>query len=267
VESGKALAGVNTSVPNVARMYDYYLGGKDNFAADRAAAEKVLTAVPAVPTIARANRAFLGRAVRYLAGECGIRQFLDIGTGLPTANSVHQVAQTIDPACRVVYVDHDPVVLAHGRALLADNPTTTVIQGDLRDPEAILAHPELTALIDLDAPVAVLMLLMLHFLDNEDNPHAIVARLRDALPPGSYLAFTHGTWGKRAEATSAAADAYQRATAAVTLRTPEEISAIIDGFDLVEPGLVDLPAWRPDGPSLSLGPDARVLAGLARLRR
>jgi hypothetical protein len=266
-EPGAAPAGVDVTVPNVARMYDYYLGGKDNFAADRAAAAKVLTAVPSVPAIARANRAFLGRVVRYLAGECGIRQFLDIGAGLPTADNVHQVAQTVDPACRVVYVDHDPVVLAHGRALLADKATTTVIRGDLRDPDAILGHPELTALIDRDAPVAVLLLLMLHFLDGQENPYAIVGRLRDALAPGSYLALTHGTWGERAEATSAAADAYQRATAAVTLRTTEEISAFFDGFDLVEPGLVDLPAWRPDGSAVSLGPDARVLAGLARLRR
>lgn len=237
-------AGVDVSTPSPSRIYDYLLGGKDNFAADREAAEKILASAPEVRVAAQVNRAFLGRAVRFLVAEAGIRQFLDIGAGLPTQNNVHQAAQKVAPDARVVYVDHDPIVLAHGRALLADDERTTVIQGDMRQPEAILAHPELRSLLDLDQPVAVLMLLMLHFIPDDEDPFGVVTRLRDALAPGSYLTISHGTPDHRP-----GEGARQiHANAGATLRPREEILRFFDGFELVDPGLVLPTQWRPDGP-------------------
>jgi len=236
-------AGIDTDTPNIARMYDYYLGGKDNFAVDREAAEKVLALFPQLPTVARENRAFLGRAVRFLAGEAGVRQFVDVGAGLPTMDNVHRVARREAPDARVLYVDYDPVVAAHGRALLADSPTVGVIQADLRNPKEILDHPERRSVIDLAEPVAVLLVAILHFVPDDDDPRGIVARLRDALAPGSYLVVSHAG-GADVPAVREAAAEYQRATAPMVLRSRPEVLRFFDGFDLVDPGLVDIGGWR-----------------------
>jgi hypothetical protein len=239
-------AGIDTSTPNPARIYDALLGGKDNFPADHRAAEQVLAAVPSAPAMARANRAFLQRAVHYLAGEAGIRQFLDIGTGLPTQGNVHQVAQAVAADARVVYVDHDPVVHAHANALLADNTTTIALLADLREPEAIIGHPEVRRLLDLAQPVAVLLVAILHFLKDAEDPAGIIARLRDRLADGSYLVISHATGDFDQQAAAAAARAYDRAAAPMVLRSHAEVERLFDGFELVDPGLVQVSRWRPD---------------------
>lgn len=256
---------IGTSTPNPARIYDYLLGGKDNFPADREAAEEVLALAPEVRAVARENRAFLRRAVRYLAGEAGIRQFLDVGTGIPAQGNVHQVAQQVAPDARVVYVDNDPIVLLHARALLAGNHTT-IIQADLREPAAILDHPELREVIDFDQPVAVLLLAILHFITDEEDPAGIVTRLRDAMAPGSYLALSHGTADFRPEATLKAAQVYDRATAPLVLRSHAQIGRFFDGLELVPPGLVQVTAWRPDGELPDGWATSPAYGGIARKR-
>jgi hypothetical protein len=253
--------------PTPARMYDYYLGGKDNFAVDREAAEQVLSAAPEVRLLATENRAFLGRAVRFLAAEAGIRQFVDVGTGLPTQGNVHEVAQAVDPAARVVYVDNDPIVRAHARALLPSDGTTAVIEADLRDPRPILDHPDLRRLIRFDEPVAVLFMSVLHFIADEDDPYGTVAAFRDACVPGSYLALSHITSPEQnTEGATAAADVYKaKATSPAILRSPTEVQRYFEGYELVEPGLVRLPQWRPDDPGDALKADeVWMLAGVGR---
>jgi hypothetical protein len=193
MEPGFAALAIDTSKPHPARMYNAYLDGKDNCPVDREAVRQVLRDFPEVRAIARANRAFLGRAVRFLAGQAGIRQFIDIGTGIPSAGNVHEVAGQAAPGVRVVYVDNDPIVHVHASALLTGTGSTGVVLADLRDPDVVLAHPELRALIDCTQPVAVLLVAILHFITDQEDPAAIVARLRDALPGGSYLALSHGT--------------------------------------------------------------------------
>lgn len=244
-EDAAAPAGIDVSMPTIARMYDYYLGGKDNFAADRDAAERVLAVAPQARAVARQNREFLGRAVRFLAGA-GIRQFLDIATGLPTQDNVHQVAQRVAPDARVVYVDHDPVACAHGRALLS-GPHTTVVEADMRRPEDIIGHPATRALIDFEQPVAVLFIAALHCLTDEDDPVGVVTRFREAMAPGSYLVVSHVSIQDHVEAAQQGAAVYQqsRSTAQMTLRSREQILAFFDGFEVLEPGLVNLPDWRP----------------------
>jgi trans-aconitate methyltransferase len=246
----QVLPEIDTSTAHPARMYDYYLGGKDNFPADHKAAEEVLAAAPSMRSMARENRKFLQRAVRYLAGEVGIRQFLDIGTGLPTQGNVHEIAQSVAPDARVVYVDNDPIVLTHSRALL-DAESTTVVQADLREPDAILEHPDVHKLIDFEQPMALLLVAVLHFIQDQDDPVGIVTRLRDAMAPGSYLAISHGTTdmeNAREEIAAGVVRAYQRSTSPVVLRSRAEIERFLDGFDLVEPGLAQIHQWRPDGP-------------------
>ncbi len=228
------------SMPNVARMYDYYLGGKDNYGPDRVAAERVLREVPDAPLIATANRAFLGDTVRFLAGEVGIGQFLDIGSGLPTRDNVHEVAQRTRPSAEVIYVDHDPVVLVHARALLARNPRTHALWGDLRSPELVVEAAG--RFLDLSRPVAVLLVAVLHFVSDEHDPHGIVATLMDAVAPGSYLVISHGESTPEAVR---AATAYDNANAQVTLRSRDEIARFFEGLELVGPGVVRLPRWRP----------------------
>jgi hypothetical protein len=236
-------------------MYDYLLGGKDNYAADREAVEEVVRHAPDTPFMARENRAFLRRAVRFLAAS-GIRQFIDIGSGLPTQGNVHEIAHQVAPDARVVYVDVEPVVLVHGRALLAGTPQVTVIQGDARRPGEILAHPEVTGLIDFDRPVAVLMLAVLHFIGDGDDPPGIVARLRDAVAPGSYLAVSHVTGDFDADSRVRDAGAvYERATYQITLRRRADVARLFDGFELVDPGLTTLSMWRPD-PGTTVPPRA-----------
>ncbi|GAA1806970.1 SAM-dependent methyltransferase [Actinomadura chokoriensis] len=262
----KTLDTVDPTTPNVPRMYDYLLGGKDNYAADREAVEEVVRHAPDTPFLARENRAFLRRAVRFLA-ESGIRQFIDIGSGLPTQGNVHEIAHEIDPSAHVVYVDIEPVVLAHGRALLGGTPEVTVIQGDARRTDDILDDPELNKLIDFDRPVAVLMLAVLHFIGDRDDPPGIVARLRSAMAPGSYLAVSHVTADFDADSRVRDAGAvYKRATYQITLRSREQITRLFDGFDLVEPGLTTLSMWRPDpGSSLPARADRQwCYAGVAR---
>ena len=244
---------IDTSIAHPARMYDYFLGGKDNFPADREAAERVIAAGIDTRAFARANRAFLGRAVSFLA-EQGISQFLDIGTGIPAAGNTHEVAQRTDPAARVVYVDNDPIVLTHARALMAGHGqgATTVIQADLRDPAAILAHPQVQAAIDFDRPVGLVLVAVLHFVRDDEDPDGATKLLRDALPAGSCLVLSHGADGStpsapRNERAEAITDLYrQRASSALTLRSKDRIAEFFGDFELVEPGLVSVSHWRPE---------------------
>ena len=239
---------IDTSRPHPARMYNAFLGGKDNYAADQEAARQILRTWPEVRAAALANRAFLQRAVRYLTGEAGIRQILDIGTGIPSAGNVHEVAAQIAPGTRVVYVDNDPIVHVHANALLTGSGTTSIVLADLREPQAILADPAVRALIDPGQPVALLLVAIMHFITDADDPAAIIAALRDALPPGSYLALSHGTADFHPPGLAGQAAAmYQKATAPLTLRSYSQIEAFFDGFELTEPGLVQPPLWRPEG--------------------
>lgn len=237
---------VDVSQPSQARMYDYVLGGSHNFAADREAAEKVLRANPANRLGMFANRAFLRRAVRFLV-DSGIHQFLDIGSGIPTVGNVHEVAQKADPRCRTVYVDVDPVAVIHSRRMLENNDQATAIQADMRDPERILSDPDLLAVLDLDQPVALLMLCVLHFVTDEQDPAGLVGQYRDRLAAGSYLAVSHGTndndTGSRH---TGAMKVYSQVVSQITLRPHARIAEMFDGFDLVEPGLVWVPRWRPE---------------------
>ncbi|MEU6476417.1 SAM-dependent methyltransferase [Streptomyces sp. NPDC047017] len=240
--------GVDPGKASVARMYDAMLGGEHNFAIDREAVAAFTAIDPQVRTLARANRAFLGRAVRFLA-DAGIRQFVDLGSGIPTQGNVHEVAQAAGPGARVVYVDNDPVAVAHSEALLADNPDATIVAGDIRDPAGILAAPRLRRLIDFGQPVAVLMITILHFVTEREDPAGIVAAFRDALPADSWLALTHATDEHRPDTAAAVGQLYRdRATSPVTARSHDEIHSLFAGFDLVEPGLVHVPLWRPDRP-------------------
>jgi hypothetical protein len=238
----------DTSVAHQARMYDYLLGGKDNYAADRKAAEAWREIDPDIVFGARANRAFLGRAIGYLTAEAGIRQFLDIGTGIPTAGNTHQVAQAIAPESRVVYVDYDPVVLAHARALLRGSTegATDYIEADLRDTSAILA--EAAELLDFTRPVAITLMAVLHAIPDADDPYAVVARLMDAVPPGSYLALTHSASDLlKAEQKQSLEDVNSRLIKQrFTYRSGEQVTRFFDGLDLVPPGLVRVEEWRPD---------------------
>jgi hypothetical protein len=238
----------DTSVAHQARIYDYLLGGKDNYAADRAAAEAWLQVNPGTTFTARANRAFLGRAVRYFAAEAGIRQFLDIGTGIPTAGNTHHVAQAIAPESRVVYVDYDPIVLAHARALLTSSETgaTDYIHADLRDTTAILDQAR--ELLDFTQPVAITLIAILHAIPDSDDPHAIVARLLDAVPSGSYLAVSHmGSDLIAPETLQEMKDIGARMSQQqYTHRSREQVARFFDGTDLVEPGLARVEEWRPE---------------------
>ncbi|WP_425428042.1 SAM-dependent methyltransferase [Allonocardiopsis opalescens] len=236
---------VDLTRPSPARMYDYYLGGKDHFQVDRDAAEKILRDVPELFQTAQENRAFLRRAVRVLA-RSGIDQFIDIGTGLPTEGNVHEIAQAIRPGSRVVYVDNDPVVLTHARALLVDERSTTVIQADAREPDDILGQIRALRLIDFDRPVAVLFCAILHFVSDDEDPASIVRRFRAAMAPGSHLVIAHGTRSAGGRAVGTMTDAYRKATASVHLRDPERIESFFEGFELLPPGAVHLPWWRPD---------------------
>ena len=241
--------GVDTGKANIARVYDWWLGGDHNFRADQDAARAMIAIEPNARAIARANRAFLGRAVRFLAAEAGIRQFLDIGSGIPTANNVHQVAQDAAPGSRVVYVDCDDVVVAHSRLILEDDPDAVVIQADLREPAKILADPDTQLMLDFTRPVAVLLVSVLHFIADADQPYELVATLRDTLHPGSYLAISHACRDGRPDTATAVETVYQsRVAAQGRFRTREEISRFFDGFTLADPGLVWMPEWRPDHP-------------------
>ncbi|MDH2427716.1 SAM-dependent methyltransferase [Sphaerisporangium sp. TRM90804] len=258
--------GVDPNTPSAARIYDYALGGKDNYAADRAVAEKVFAMAPEMPVMARQNREFLGRAVRYLAAEAGVRQFLDIGSGLPTQQNVHQVVEEAAPGSSVVYVDYDPIVVAHGAALIGTRDDVAFVRGDLRELDAVLAAPDLRRLIDFDRPVAVLMVAVLHFVPDGDKPYEVVSRLRELMAPGSYLAVSHVTPDPHPEETAELAAVSTRAGAPWIARSRAEIMRFLDGFDLVEPGLVTPPEWRP-GIARRVDPAKMwVLSGVGRRR-
>jgi hypothetical protein len=247
-------------------MYDYYLGGKDNFAVDRVAAGKLLAIAPEIAEISRQNRAFLGRVVRFLA-EAGVRQFIDIGAGLPTQDNVHQVAQAHAPAARVVYVDNDPIVLAHGRALLADNPETIVVDADLLRPSTILEDPAVRAHIDFDQPVAILMMAILHFLADDDRPYDIVTAFRDALPSGGYLALSHVVSEIHPAAIDAAQEVYRSflKRSGDARRTRADIRRFFGGFELTQPGLVYVSEWRPEeAAAVRAEKEAWIVGGVAR---
>jgi hypothetical protein len=254
---------INTGVPNPARIYDYLLGGKDNFAADRAAVQEVVHHAPDTPFMARENRRFLGRAVRFLA-ESGVRQFIDIGSGLPTVGNTHEIAQEIIPDARVVYVDNDPVVLAHGRALLAADDNTTVATADLHNPDDVLGHAETTKLIDFDEPVGILLIAMVHFLASSERPE-VMGRLRDALVPGSHITATHtSTDGQSADAIAQIEAVYATTPTPIYLRSRAEISPFFDGLEMVEPGLVMLHEWQPDQEDPGPAPTRWMYGGMGR---
>jgi hypothetical protein len=238
--------GAEPAKASVARMYDAMLGGEHNFAIDREALAAFTAIDPQVRTLARANRALLGRAVRFLV-DAGVRQFIDLGSGIPTQGNVHEVAQAASPGARVVYVDNDPVAVAHSAALLADNPDAEIVDADIRRPSEVLSSPQVRKLIDFEQPVAVLMITILHFVTPEENPAGIVAAFRDALPEGGWLALTHATNQDRPDTAAAVGQLYRsRASSPVTARSHDEILDFFDGFDLAQPGLVHVPLWRPD---------------------
>ena len=255
------------SVPNPARMWNYWVGGKDNYAADRAAAEAVIAAFPALPVIARQTRRFLVDVVQQLAGTYGVRQFLDIGTGLPTAENTHEVAQRVAPDSRVVYVDHDPVVLAHARALLTSTPggKTDFIQADLRDTGTILAQAART--VDFSQPVAILLVAVLHFIGEDDDPYAIVARLMDAVPAGSYLVIAHAASDIRSADTQEGVQTYnERSPVRLTPRSREQTLRLVAGLDPVGRGVVPMSQWFEQGQGESDGTDLVGYCGLVRKR-
>ncbi|OAH14866.1 SAM-dependent methyltransferase [Streptomyces jeddahensis] len=242
--------GIDISVPSVSRIYDYYLGGSHNFEVDREAARKAMEFMPGLPKIMQANRAFMRRAVRYAVEE-GITQFLDIGSGIPTFGNVHEVAQSACPGARVVYVDHDPVAVAHSRAVLEGNEDAGVIAADLRKPQDILRSSEVERLLDLDRPVALLLVAVLHFLEDSDHPYEAVAELRDALAPGSLLIATHASYEGiplPSEQAGGAVGVYKDIRNPLVMRSRDEIARFFEGFEMVEPGLVDMPHWRPETP-------------------
>ncbi|MEV5704697.1 SAM-dependent methyltransferase [Actinoallomurus sp. NPDC052274] len=242
VEDAAAGLDVDPRTPNVARMYDYFLGGKNNFRADRQAAGKVTEVLPNVAAVARANREFLQRAVRYVA-ESGVDQFLDLGSGLPTQGNVHEIAQAAHPDARVVYVDNDPVVVAHAQALLSSAERTAAVRADLRDPETVLKDPHVRRLIDFDRPVGLLFVAVLHFVPDEEDPAGLVRRYRDALAPGSHVILSHAAVEE--ERNLDVATAYRGANAPFIARTRDQVTALLAGMDVVDPGVVHLCEWRP----------------------
>ena len=241
---------IDTTKAHPARMYDYLLGGKDHFEADRAAIAALLKAVPNARSGARENRAFLGRAVKYLVAEAGVRQFLDIGAGLPTASNVHEVAQSVAEESRIAYVDNDPIVMAHAKALLSSHPSgrTVYLQADLHDPDAILGHPSVRETLDFTRPIALMLVAVLHFFPDAENPAAIVATLLEALPPGSYLVASHVTADYNEPAAAAdGVQAVQRAGVAFQTRSAEEFADLaLTGLEVMPPGVVPVSEWRPE---------------------
>lgn len=257
---------IDLDTPNAARMYDYYLGGSHNFAADRELARRAIALWPELPQIMRANRAFLRRAVQYLAGQ-GIGRFLDIGSGIPTLGPVHEVAREIRPDARVVYVDRDPVAVAHSRLMLADDPLCTVVEADLTQPEDLLARPEMRELLAPGDPVAVLLIAVLHFIPDDHEPHRIVRVLREALPRGSALVICHAALEGRPDQAGPHQELYARTATPLTMRGRDRINAFFDGWTLVEPGVVYLPQWHPDdGAAVGDHPERMTgLVGVGRL--
>jgi hypothetical protein len=262
-------AGIDTSVPNVARIYDYILGGKDNFAADRQAAQQLLAALPDIAGVVRDNRSFIGRVVRFLVGEAGIRQFLDLGAGLPTRDCVHEMAQALAPDARVVYVDNDPVVCLHGQALLGPRDRVGFVLGDLRRPAEILRHPEVLARLDFSRPVGVLCACALHFVPDEEKPHQVIGGYLNHLAPGSYLAITHGITAATPEddpdgLVESVTNVYRNASAQMHVRPVQEIERFFDGLEIIEPGVVWIGDWRTDPGTWAAGRPDSLYGGVGR---
>lgn len=257
--------GTDQDTPNVARVYDCYLGGSHNFAVDREMARKAIAMWPDLPLIMRANRAFLRRAVQYLARD-GITRFLDIGSGIPTFGAVHEVAREIRPDARVVYVDIDPVAVEHSRLILAGDPLCEVVRQDMRDPEALLKQPAVVELLRPRERVAVLLVAVLHFVQDEEDPGRIVRVLHDAVPQGSALVLSHASREGRPDVVEEHQDLYKRTPTPLTMRSREEIISLFDGFEPVEPGVVYLPEWRPERPE-TVGRHPELMAGLAGVGR
>jgi O-methyltransferase involved in polyketide biosynthesis len=271
-EVEQAPPGVDATTPTPARLYDYYLGGTNNFAIDREVAEQLRKSLPELTDAAWANRGFHQRAARWMAGQHGIRQFIDLGSGLPTQGNTHEAVMPLAPAARVVYVDHDPMVLAHAKTLLSGTRAATVIEADLRDPDAVLGHPGLRALLDLTQPTGLLMTAVLHFVADESDPWGLVARYLSAVPPGSYLALSHATADRLPpRAVQAMYDTYENATARIYLRTRAEFERFFDGLELVapfdgaEPGITFVGKWGAEDACEADTDGSRVLyCGVAR---
>ncbi|MBX6383594.1 MAG: SAM-dependent methyltransferase [Microbispora sp.] len=244
--SEQILKRINTKVAHPARIYDYLLGGKDNFAADREAAEQLVKISPGVREGVRAHRAFLRRAVRHLAAEAGMTQFLDLGTGIPTQGNTHEIAQQVNPEARVAYVDNDPIVLVHGRALLTGTGATSVIEADIREPETILTHPEVLAVIDFSRPVAVILAGVLHFITDQEDPYGVVERFKAAVPSGSHLLLSHITLDFAPQVGEELSKPYDNSTSPMVPRSHDEVSKFFEGWQLVDPGIVEVVQWRPD---------------------
>ena len=261
------MEGIDTTVPHSARIWNYWLGGKDNYPVDREAGDQFLKAYPGMAAEARANRQFLARAIKYLVTEAGVGQFLDIGTGLPTADNTHEIAQRLDPGCRIVYVDNDPLVLAHARALLTSTPggVTNYVDADLHDPDKILDAA--AKILDFSAPIALILSGIMGHIADDEGPHAIVSRLMDRLPAGSYLMLQDGTTVSQANA-DALEDYNESGAIPYNLRTPAEIVRYFDGLDVVQPGVVSIQTWRPDPGAEPADPlvEVNTFGGIGRKR-
>ena len=247
--------------PNAARIYDYFLGGATNSEADREMARQVVRAMPEVEYLTRANRAFLRRAVRHLV-EQGVHQFIDIGSGIPTVGNVHEVAQGLNPDCRVVYVDREPTAVFHSELLLQDNESAAVVHEDFRRPGAVLSSPEVQHLIDFDRPVGLLLFALLHHVPDEDHPADLMSAYREALPEGSYLALSHPTHEAVSDNILAVYDLYAANRTPITLRGRADIARFIEGFEPLEPGIVHVPRWRPESPEDADHPEEAAIYGV-----
>ncbi|ARX86925.1 hypothetical protein SMD44_06406 [Streptomyces alboflavus] len=256
---------INTAQPHTARIWNYWLGGKDNYAVDREAGDSIRELHPGIGDYARADRLFLGRAVRHLVADCGVRQFLDIGTGLPTADNTHEVAQRIAPESRIVYVDNDPLVLTHARALLTSSPEgrTDYLDADMRDVEAVLEHASQT--LDFSRPVALMLLGVVIFIEDDKEAQGLVRRIMDALPSGSYLVLSHTiTSPAMPDVDAAVAFWNEHGTPKLTQRTPEQVAKFFDGLELLEPGVVSCSRWRPEPTGLGEPDEVAMFGGVAR---
>ncbi|MEV4555450.1 SAM-dependent methyltransferase [Kitasatospora sp. NPDC049285] len=258
-------AGTDLDKPNAARVYDYYLGGSHNFEVDRQMARRAMELWPDLPMIMRANRAFLRRATQFLAEE-GITRFLDIGSGIPTFGAVHEVAREYQPDTEVVYIDMDPVAVAHSRLILADDPLSHVVDADLRNIDDLLARPEVEALLAPGEPVGVILNAVMHFVTDADEPEKILATLREALPSGSLMVLSHASLEGRPDQAGSHQDLYKSTPTPLTMRSRERITAMFEGFELVEPGVVYLPEWRPEDPE-AVGPHPERMTGMAGIGR